>query len=297
MTVIATPPPVLTGEASLPRRRNRRVRQRISTLGASVILVAFTLMTLLPLYIMFTVSLSNGSEAVANPFAFPLNPHWENYVFSFQNMHYLRSVGNTLIITIATAVITILTSSMAAWAIVRYTRPWTRTAYQIFVAGLTIPIFVVLTPLYQVLQQMGLLDSYIGIVLAYSAITMPFAVFFFAGFLRAVPAELEEAAAVDGCGLFRIYWSIVLPLLKPATATLSIFIILQVWNDLVLPLVLLSSDAKQTVTLAVYATIGQHSFSPAQLLPTLVLGVIPLFVVFLLLQRYVVAGISVGAGK
>ena len=174
MTVIATPPPVFTGEASLPRRRNRRVRQRISTLGASVILVAFTLMTLLPLYIMFTVSLSNGSEAVANPFAFPLNPHWENYVFSFQNMHYLRSVGNTLIITIATAVITILTSSMAAWAIVRYTRPWTRTAYQIFVAGLTIPIFVVLTPLYQVLQQMGLLDSYIGIVLAYSAITMPF---------------------------------------------------------------------------------------------------------------------------
>lgn len=283
---------------SVPERiRPRRIRERLGVVVASVLLVAFTLMTLLPIYVMFTVSLGNGSVAVSNPFAFPLDPHWENYVSAFLDMHYLRSVGNTLIITVATAVVTILTSSMAAWAIVRYTRRWTRTAYQVFVAGLTIPIFVVLTPLYQVLQQLHLLDSYIGIVLAYSALTMPFAVFFFAGFLRAVPAELEEAAAVDGCGLIRTYWSIVLPLLKPATATLSIFIILQVWNDLILPLVLLSSDAKQTVTLAVYATLGQHSFSPAQLLPTLVLGVIPLFFVFLLLQRYVVAGIAVGAGK
>ncbi|MCU1585298.1 MAG: araQ 20, partial [Microbacteriaceae bacterium] len=104
-------------------------------------------------------------------------------------------------------------------------------------------------------------------------------------------------AAVDGCNLFRTYWSIVLPLLRPATATLTIFIILQVWNDLILPLILLSSTDKQTVTLAVYATIGTHTFSTAQLLPTLVLGVIPLFVVFLVLQRHVVAGIAVGAGK
>jgi raffinose/stachyose/melibiose transport system permease protein len=186
---------------------------------------------------------------------------------------------------------------MAAWAIVRYTKRWTRTAYQIFVAGLTIPVFVVITPLYQIMQQLHLLDSYLGIVLAYTALTMPFAVFFFSGFLRAVPAELEEAAAVDGCGIFRTYWSIVLPLLRPATATLTIFIILQVWNDLILPLILLSSNDKQTVTLSVYATIGTHTFSTAQLLPTLVLGVIPLFIVFLILQRYVVAGISVGAGK
>lgn len=272
-------------------------RKRLGTITASTVLVAFTLLTLLPLYVMFTVSLGDGATTPDNPFAFPLNPRWQNYVDAFENMHYLRSAGNTLIITLATALITILTSSMAAWAIVRYTRRWTRSFYQIFVAGLTVPIFVVLTPLYQVLQKLHLLDSYVGIVLAYSAITMPFAVFFFAGFLRAVPAELEEAAAVDGCGLFGTYWRIVLPLLKPATATLSIFIILQVWNDLVLPLVLLSSDEKQTVTLAVYATIGQHSFSPAQLLPTLVLGVIPLFAIFLLLQRYVVAGIAVGAGK
>lgn len=259
--------------------------------------MAFTALTLLPIYIMLSVSLKTEADGSVNPFSLPLNPQWQNYIDAFENMHYVQSVTNTLIITLSTAVLTIITSSMAAWAIVRYTRRWTRTAYQIFVAGLTIPVFVVITPLYQIMQQLHLLDTYLGIVLAYTALTMPFAVFFFSGFLRTVPPELEEAAAVDGCGLFRTFWSIVFPLLRPATATLTIFIVLQVWNDLILPLILLSSSDKQTVTLSVYATIGTHSFSTAQLLPTLVLGVIPLFVVFLILQRYVVAGISVGAGK
>ncbi len=280
-----------------PARRRHRTRDRFSTAISSAVLIAFAILTLIPIYIMIAASLKTASAAESNPFALPLAPQWQNYVNAFVNMHYLVSVGNTLIITISTALLTILTASMAAWAIVRYTRRWTRTAYQVFVAGLTVPVFVVITPLYQILQQLHLLDSYLGIVLAYTALTMPFAVFFFSGFLRAVPAELEEAAAVDGCGLFRTYWSIVLPLLRPATATLTIFIILQVWNDLILPLILLSSNDKQTVTLSVYATIGTHSFSTAQLLPTLVLGVVPLFVVFLVLQRQVVAGISVGAGK
>jgi raffinose/stachyose/melibiose transport system permease protein len=280
-----------------PVRRIQRIKHRASTAISSTLLVAFAALTLLPIYIMIAVSLKTANDGASNPFALPLNPQWQNYVNAFINMQYLVSVGNTLIITISTAVLTIFTASMAAWAIVRYTKRWTRTAYQIFVAGLTIPVFVVITPLYQILQQLHLLDSYLGIVLAYTALTMPFAVFFFSGFLRAVPAELEEAAAVDGCGIFRTYWSIVLPLLRPATATLTIFIILQVWNDLILPLILLSSNDKQTVTLSVYATIGTHTFSTAQLLPTLVLGVIPLFIVFLILQRYVVAGISVGAGK
>jgi ABC-type sugar transport system, permease component len=285
-----------TSEADTPRFRARRVRARAGRVIASIVLLGFTAVVLTPIWVLIVVSLHHGSAAPADPFAL-VSVDFQNYVTAFQNMHYLRSVGNTLIITFATAMLTVFTASLAAWAIVRHTRRWTRTVYQIFVSGLTIPIFVVLTPLYEVMQKLHLLDSYVGIVLAYTATIMPFGVFFFAGFLRTVPAELEEAAAVDGAGLMRTYWRIVFPLLRPATATLAIFVILQVWNDLILPLVLLSSDDKQTVTLAVYATIGTHTMSPEQLLPTLVLGVLPLFVVFLALQRYVVAGIAVGAGK
>jgi raffinose/stachyose/melibiose transport system permease protein len=297
MAIIDTTTRQTTAATATGRRRPQRLRRRIGTVTSSGLLLAFTALTLLPIYIMLSVSLKSGADAETNPFSLPLHPQWQNYVNAFRNMNYPQSVTNTLIITLGTAVLTILTSSLAAWAIVRFTRRWTRTVYQIFVAGLTIPVFVVITPLYQIMHQLHLLDTYLGIILAYTALTLPFAVFFYAGFLRAVPPELEEAAAVDGCGIIRSYVSVVFPLLKPATATLAIFITLQVWNDLILPLILLSSNSKQTVTLAVYATIGTHSFSPAQLLPTLVLGVIPLFVVFLLLQKYVVAGIAVGSGK
>jgi raffinose/stachyose/melibiose transport system permease protein len=275
---------------------SRQVK-RIPTLIAGGLLIAFAALTLVPIYLLVAVSLETSSGPKSNPFAFPLNPQWGNYVAAFNNMNYIRSLGNTLLITGCTAVLTLFAASAAAWVLVRSTRRWTDTVYKIFVAGLTIPIFVVITPLYQVLQQMGLLDSYLGIILAYTALSMPFAVFFFCGFLRTIPVELEEAAAVDGSGPFRTYWSIVLPLLRPANATLIIFIVLAVWNDVVLPLVLLTSNDKQTVTLGVYATIGSHTLSTTELLPTLVLGVLPLFIVFLLLQRYVVAGITVGAGK
>ena len=287
MTLVRTP------SKSSWRPRLRRVP---SVLGG-VLLVAFGAATLLPIYLLVAVSLEKSSGPGSNPFAFPLDPQWGNYVAAFNNMNYVRSLSNTLIITGCTALLTLFTASAAAWVLVRSTRKWADTVYKIFVAGLTIPIFVVITPLYQVLQQMGLLDSYLGIVLAYTALSLPFAVFFFAGFLRTIPVELEEAAAVDGSGPFRTYWSIVLPLLRPANATLIIFVVLQVWNDVVLPLVLLTSNDKQTVTLGVYATIGSHTLSTTQLLPTLVLGVLPLFILFLVLQRYVVAGITVGAGK
>lgn len=277
--------------------RRRRLRSRSSTVIASIALLVFTALMLAPIYVLIMVSLQKGDVAVDNPFAIPHPLEWENYVNAFINMNYVRSVGNTLLITGVTAVLTVLAGSLAAWAIARNSRRWTRNVYSVFVAGLTVPVFVILTPLYEVLQRVHLLDSYIGIILAYTAITLPFAVFFFSGFLRSVPAEVEEAAAIDGAGTLRMYWNIVLPLLRPATATVAVFIVLQVWNDLVLPIVLLSSTEKQTVTLAVYNTIGTHTLSTTELMPTLVLGVLPLFVVFLLLQRHVVAGISAGASK
>lgn len=296
MTITALRETSTRPDTAVPLRRPRR-RLRPGRIFGSVVLVAFTAVMLTPIYIMVVVSLQHGDAAPDHPWAVPWPPHWHNYATAFVNMHYLRSVGNTLLITLATAVLTIACASLAAWAITRYTRRWTRTVFQVFVSGLTIPIFVMLTPLYEVLQRMHLLDSYTGIVLAYAATTLPFAVFFFCGFMRTIPAELEEAAAVDGCGLVRTFWSVIFPLLRPATATLSIFVVLQVWNDLILPLVLLSSPNKQTVALAVYGTIGTHTLSPEQLLPTLMLGVLPLFAVFLTLQRHVVAGIAVGAGK
>ena len=193
--------------------------------------------------------------------------------------------------------VVLLTGSLCAWPLARLSRAWTKVVYQFFVAGLTIPVFVLITPLYILMRNLHLLNTFTSVILAEAAVSLPFAVLFFTSFLHSVPIELEEAAAIDGAGPLRTYWHVVLPLLRPASATLIITLTLAIWNDLIIPLVMLSSDDKQTITLDVYNTIGTHTYSASQLLPTVVLGTAPLLIVFIVLQRHIVAGISAGVGK
>jgi raffinose/stachyose/melibiose transport system permease protein len=235
------------------------------------------------------VSLQSDADVAAHPLSWP--SHWSlhNYVAAVQAMNYGRTLYNTVLV--------ILTGSLAAWPMSRISRRWTKTVYQLFVAGLTVPVFVMITPLYMFMRDLKLLDSYASVILAEDAISLPFAVLFFTSFLRSVPVELEEAAAIDGAGPLRTYWHVILPVLRPATATLVITLTLAIWNDLVIPLVLLTSDNQQTMTLDVYSTIGTHAYSTSQLLPTVVLGTVPLLVVFLVLQRHIVAGITAGVSK
>lgn len=294
MTLTATrtqsAPPATTGTAA---RRHRRIRHLISQVG----LLAVTLIVIAPILLMVKVSLQSDADVAAHPLSLPSRLTWHNYTAAIQDMNYGRSLGNTVLITGVAAVLVMLTGSLAAWPMARIARRWTKLIYQLFVAGLTVPVFVMITPLYMLMLDLNLLDSYASVILAETALSLPFAVLFFTSFLRSVPAELEEAASIDGAGTLRTYWHVILPLLRPASATLIITLTLAIWNDLVIPLVLLSSDSKKTITLDVYSTIGTHAYSTSQLLPTVVLGTAPLLVVFLILQRYIVAGITAGIGK
>lgn len=260
-------------------------------------LVAFTVLMMLPVILLVDISLRTDGEAARDPLGLPLPLHPGNYVRVFQQMDFLRALGNTLTITGFTVVLVVLFGAAAAWAVVRYTRRWTKAAYAFFVAGLTVPIFVTMTPLYLLMQQLHLLDTYVAVILAYVAMNLPLAVFFFSSFLHSVPGEVEEAAAIDGLGVLRTFWHIVLPLLRPAIATLVLFVGLAVWNDLVVPLLFLTSNSSKTVILSVFSMVGSHSTYTSQLFPAVVLATLPLFVVFVLLQRYVVAGFSAGVGK
>jgi raffinose/stachyose/melibiose transport system permease protein len=277
---------------SAPRRR-RRLRSTASQAGLLVV----TLVVVAPILLMVKVSLQSDSDVAAHPLSWPGHLAWHNYTAAISAMNYGRTLWNTVLITGAAAALVMLTGSLAAWPMARLSRRWTRTVYQLFVAGLTVPVFVIITPLYMLMRDLQLLNSYTSVILAETAISLPFAVLFFTSFLRAVPPELEEAAAIDGAGPLRTYWHVILPVLRPATATLIITLTLAVWNDLIIPLVLLTSNDKQTMTLDVYSTIGTHAYSTSQLLPTVVLGTAPLLVVFLILQRHIVAGITAGVSK
>ena len=280
-------------DANQAARRRKALRSRMSAGGLLVV----TLVMVAPILLMLKVSFQSDADLAANPLSLPSHLSFHNYIAAFKDMNYGRSLFNTVLITGGAALLVLLFGSLAAWPLARLSRRWTKVVYQCFVAGLTVPVFVMITPLYILMRDLGLLDSYASVILSEAAISLPFAVLFFTSFLRAVPAELEEAAAIDGAGTLRTYWHVVLPLLRPASATLIITLTLAVWNDLIIPLVLLTSDNKQTITLDVYSTIGTHSYSASQLLPAVVLGTAPLLVVFIVLQRHIVAGITAGVGK
>lgn len=247
---------------------------------------------LLPVVFMVIGSLRPDPGAETN-----LHAAWENYAAALAGMHYWRSVGNTLVVTGGTAVLTVTTGSLCAWALARHRRSWSTRVYQLFVVGLTVPVFVLVTPLYTMVRDFGLLDSRLGVVLTYTALNLPFAVLFYSSFLRSIPVEVEEQAIMDGCSPSRVFLTVVFPLLRPATATLALLVTLMVWNDLVIPLVFLSSDELYTVTQATYSYVGSYGFRPSQLFPAVVLGCLPLIAVFVVLQRHIVAGITAGMAK
>jgi raffinose/stachyose/melibiose transport system permease protein len=274
-------------------RRRRTLRGGF----ASAAMLIAVVIVLAPVAFMIVTSLRSDSDVSGSSIGFPTHPAWHNYAAAVSGMSYWRSVTNTVIITGGTAVLTVGMGSLTAWAITRCARRWTKALYQLFLAGLTVPVFVFLTPLFMLMRSAHLLDTYQGTILVYTAINLPFAVFFYCSFLRSLPTELEEAATVDGAPAWRVFCSVIFPLLRPATATLCILVTLAVWNDLVVPLLLLSSDNMHTVTQATYSFIGTYGPKPSQLFPAVVLACAPIVVLFLALQRHIVAGITAGIGK
>lgn len=283
-----SPTPVHRGN-----RRRRSTRRYLSGFGLIIVLVIM----MFPVLMMVGDSLRSSYSVGTDPISFPSHFKWENYVYVFRQMSYLKSLFNSVLITGCSVFVIVLTGSMCSYPLSRLVRRWTTFTYGLFVIGITVPEFVILTPLYIEMHQLGLLNSYPSVILAYSALNLPFAVFFFTGFLKSIPIELDEAAAMDGCSPFGTFWKVILPLLRPATATLSIFISIAVWNDLALPLLFLPSG-KNTVTLGVYSFISSiKGFQTSQLFPAVVLATAPLFLAFLVLQRRIIAGITAGAGK
>lgn len=272
---------------------NKKFLTGIRSVFALIVVFIF----MLPIIYMGMMSLRSGMEIAQQPLGMPSNFNWVNYSSAFKQMNYWRSVANTLGITLATTVLVSLIASMAAYPLSRTKGFLSNSIYMLLTLGLMIPMFVGLTPLYLLLRDIGLLDSYSGLIIAYSALNLPLGVFFYASFLKSIPPELEEAAVLDGCSPWQVYWHVILPLLKPITGTLAMFVTLHVWNDLVYPLLFLTDSEKYPITVSVFRFIGTQDIDPIKLFPAAVLATLPLLIMFFILQRRIVAGITAGAVK
>lgn len=268
---------------------------KLGSLSALMILITGIILS--PVFYMLFMSFRSRKEIMLDPLGMPDVFHWSNYVNVIADMHYLNTVLNTIGITLATIICVAIISSLAAYPLARIRNKMSSLIYVFFVLGMVIPPFASLTPLYLFIRDLGLLDTHSGLILIYTVGHLPLGIFFYTSFMKAIPKELEEAAMLDGASFLKTYWYIIFPMLKPITGTLAIFITLGVWNDVVNPLLFITTESKLTIMPTVLRFLGTYSVDPTQLFPAAVLASLPLLVVFFTLSKQIVNGMSAGAVK
>jgi len=272
-------------------------QQRISDVLVGIFLCAAAAYTLFPLWMALMNSFKTNGELLTNVMAWPAALHAENYARTLHKMHYLRSLCNTAFLAAAGVGMMVLFSALAGWRLCRTKTRLSAAILSLFVFSMLIPFSSIMIPLYRVTLALHLKNSLAGLSLVYAGLGVSMAVFLSHGFVKGVPAELEEAAAIDGCGPLRTFFAIVLPLLRPITATVCITNVLWVWNDFLLPLIVLSDSKKYTLLLSTNTLFGQYSSDWTAILSALILAALPVIVFYALFQRQILTGISEGAIK
>lgn len=250
-----------------------------------------------PIYAMIIISLKTTRELIYSPLAFPKSVYIQNFKDAWKLLNLGTVYKNSLVVATVSVVIRILLAAMASFTLAKRVNRFNRFLYVLFLSGLMIPIYTVLVPLLRLIKNLGLMNSHLGLIVVYIAMGMPFAVFMLTGFVKAIPNELLEAAVLDGCSVYRTFWTIVFPLLKSAITTLFILDFLSVWNDFLLPMLTLSDNSLKTVTVAMYNFYGEFGSRWEMTFAGYTLAIIPIVIVYLLLQKNIVEGIMIGAVK
>lgn len=253
---------------------------------------------LIPIYYLVVTTFKTPADAVAHPMGLPTNFTFENYILAFKAMNYFQVLVNNLTITVFAVAGIVVFASMAAYSFVRRTHRLNKFIFLLFMIGLMVPYQMGILALYKLIVQLGLMNTKIGVILIEICYSLPFTIFLIRGFISStVPYELEEAATVDGCGVWRTFWQIVFPLLAPVTATVAILNTLGVWNDFMTPLLFLQSRENGVLLLEVFRNIGQFSIDWTNFFPMLLLAVAPLIIFYIFMQKYIIQGITSGSLK
>jgi ABC-type glycerol-3-phosphate transport system permease component len=286
------------------RRRQTSLRQSTSRLAGSVflyLLVAlFALIALVPLYWMLKSALSPRQKVFRVPPAYLVKPTLENFRTLADQVPLSRYFVNSLLFSTATTLATLIASFMAAYAIARIPVRGRHALLLALVISTALPEIVTIIPLYQVLRDLQLLDSIIGLTLIMSSVLAPFTVWVLVAFIRQVPYEVEEAAIVDGARLPEILWRIVLPMTAPALATMAVINFVNAWNNLLYPLAFSSSERSKTLSLAITEVYqkGTPYGVPWELISSLgITMMIPVILLAVVSQRAIVRGLTAGAIK
>lgn len=267
-------------------------------LVVQILMTVVALLYLAPLAIILNYSFKTKKELYLNsPLALPQSLNLENYVKAFDKLNMKATFFNTLFYTAVSVVILALLCGTTAWAIARCKHKLFKFFYVYFIIGILIPYQALFLPIYTIGYKLHLTNTRYGIIFMYVATGISFGVFLMTSFMSTVPIELEESARIDGCSVYRTYFSIVLPLLKPSMATLIIMQAFQIWNDYLLASLYVSKKQLKTLTVAISSLFSAQSSDYTTAMAAIVISVVPIAILFLSLQKYFIKGMTVGAVK
>ncbi|MFE5323216.1 carbohydrate ABC transporter permease [Paenibacillus sp. NPDC056579] len=260
-------------------------------------MIALGVIFFIPLYLTFVNAFKSYNEVLASTASLPEQFRFTNFTTVWNQIHFPGVFANSLIITVAGVLGILLISAAAAYQLVRNPGTVSHIIFLVILSSLVIPFQTMMIPLVKVAKDLHLINSLHGMVIMYWGFGIPLALFLYHGFVKGIPLELEEAATIDGSGTVGVFFRILLPLLAPITTTIAILHSLWIWNDFLLPFIMLSAKANQTIPLATYVYFGEYTNQWHLALAALTLAVLPIIVFFLAMQRYIIQGITAGAVK
>ncbi|MBQ6442074.1 MAG: carbohydrate ABC transporter permease [Lachnospiraceae bacterium] len=268
------------------------------TLATQIVMTVLAILFLLPIFMVFNYSFKTKKELyLTSALTLPSSLQFENYKKAFVKLDLSTTFTNTFVYTALSVLILAFLCGMTAWAIARCKGKFFKFSYIYFLVGILIPYQALFLPIYIIGYRLHLTNTRYGIIFMYVATGISFGVFLMTSFMSTVPTELEEAARIDGCSVFKTYFRVVLPLLKPAMATLIIMQSFQIWNDYLLASLYVSKKNLKTLTVVIQSLFSSQTSDYTTAMAAIVISVLPIAVLFLSLQKYFIKGMTVGAVK
>ncbi|WP_046178425.1 carbohydrate ABC transporter permease [Domibacillus tundrae] len=265
--------------------------------SVNIVLTLFAVVSFFPIYMSVVNSFKTQGEIFDSVLALPENFSLDNYIGVFQELNLLSSAWNTLIVTVVGLAGIVFCGSLAGYKLARTSGKLSNFIFLMFVASMLVPFHSIMITLSQMAKGVGAQGSLIGLGFIYIGLGVNMSVFLYHGFVKAIPKELEEAAKIDGCNDFQIFTKIIFPLLKPITATILVLNVLWLWNDFLLPLIMLTDVNNYTLMLSINMLFGQYAADWPKILAALVLTALPVVVFYAFFQKYILEGIADGAIK
>lgn len=275
------------------------IRNRLTQCAITVLMLLMGIFVLFPVVFIFLNAFKSQEEIVASPLSLPAHFNFQYLMNAAEQIKVGSSLLHTVFITVCSVALIIVISSMAAWGMVRSKTKVANIIFLLFTMAMLIPFQALMYPLVSQMDNLGLKNTG-GLILMYGGFGLSMSVLLYHGFLKSIPLSLEEAAVIDGANIIQLYGRIVMPLVKPTTVTVVITNAVWIWNDYLLPFLVIGNTDQKTLTLSLYyakSLSGQYGNPWELIFPSVLICVVPMIIVFILLQRQIIEGVSAGAVK